>query len=118
MILQVHQQRSALAELCRQYGVRRLELFGSAATDTFIPATSDLDFIADFADTTPANYPDRYFDFAEALERLFGRPVDLLTQRAIRNPYFKAEVERTAQVVYEDSPDTCSSISSASLQIT
>jgi predicted nucleotidyltransferase len=33
---------------------------------------------------------------------LFNRPVDLLTKRAIRNKYFRAEVERTAQVVYED----------------
>jgi hypothetical protein len=81
--------------LCRQYRVRQLRLFGSAATGAFAPATSDLAFVAEFADTQAA-------DFAEALERLFNRPVDVLTKRAIRNPYFRAEVERTAQVLYED----------------
>ena len=102
MIREVEQNRLALGELCRRYQVRQLLLFGSAATGAFVPATSDLDFVADFADTHAADYADRYFDFAEALERLFNRSVDVLTQRAIRNPYFQAEVERTAQVIYED----------------
>ena len=102
MIREVEQQHSALAELCRRYRVRQLQLFGSAASGAFAPATSDLDFVAEFADTQAADYADRYFDFAEALERLFNRPVDVLTKRAIRNPYFRAEVERTAEVIYED----------------
>jgi len=102
MIREVEQQRLAVSELCRRYRVRQLRLFGSAATGAFVPATSDLDFVAEFADTQAADYADRYFDFAEALEHLFNRPVDVLTQRAIRNPYFRAEVERTAQVIYED----------------
>lgn len=102
MIREVEQHRLALAELCRRYRVRKLQLFGSAATGAFSPTTSDLDFVAEFTDTQSTDYADRYFDFAESLERLFNRPVDLVTQRAIRNPYFRAEVERTAQVIYED----------------
>lgn len=102
MIAEIQQQGATLAALCRQYRVRRLRLFGSAATGAFIPETSDLDFIAEFADTHNADYADRYLDFAEALERLFNRRVDVLTERAIRNPYFRAEVERATQVVYED----------------
>ena len=101
MIGEVENQRNAVAALCRQYRVRKLRLFGSAATGAFVPATSDLDFVAEFASTQSVDYPDRYLDFAEALERLFNRRVDLLTERAIRNPYFRTEVERTAQVIYE-----------------
>ncbi len=101
MIGEVEQQISAVSALCRKYRVRKLRLFGSAATGTFVPATSDLDFVAEFSGTHNLDYPDRYLDFAEALERLFHRPVDLLTERAIRNPYFRTEVERTAQVIYE-----------------
>lgn len=104
MILEVEQQRTILADLCRRYRVRQLQLFGSAATGAFSSETSDLDFIAEFADTRSTDYADRYFDFAEALERLFNRPVDVLTQRAIRNPYFRAQVEQTAQLIYEDHP--------------
>ena len=103
MIREVEQQRLALIELCQRYRVLELQLFGSAAAGAFVPATSDLDFVAEFADTQNTDYADRYYDFAESLERLFNRPVDIVTKRAIRNPYFRAEVERTAQVLYEDS---------------
>jgi len=106
MIREVEQKHTTLAELCQRYRVRELQLFGSAATGAFLPATSDLDFVAEFADTQDTDYADRYYDFAESLERLFNRPVDLVTERAIRNPYFRAEVERTAQVLYEDSIKT------------
>lgn len=102
MIREIEQQRLPLTQLCKRYRVRELQLFGSAATGAFVSATSDLDFVAEFADTQDADYADRYFDFAESLERLFNRPVDVVTKRAIRNPYFRAEVERTAQVLYED----------------
>jgi predicted nucleotidyltransferase len=102
MIPEINQQQANLATLCRRYRVRELQVFGSAATGAFAPASSDLDFIAEFADTQTTDYADRYFDFAEALEKLFNRRVDVITKRAIRNKYFRAEVERTAQVVYED----------------
>lgn len=42
--------REAVAELCRRYGVARLSLFGSALTAEFDPATSDVDFLVEFAD--------------------------------------------------------------------
>jgi uncharacterized protein len=102
MIPEINLLQANLAILCLRYCVRQLQLFGSAATGAFVSATSDLDFIAEFADTKAADYADRYHDFAEALEKLFNRPVDVLTKRSIRNKYFRAEVERTAQVIYED----------------
>jgi uncharacterized protein len=105
MISEVELQRSTIASLCQQYRVRKLRLFGSAATGAFVPATSDLDFVAEFSGTLSPDYPDRFLDFAEALEHVFNRPVDLLTERAIRNPYFRTEVERTAQVIYEAHPE-------------
>ena len=102
MILEIDRQKANLASLCQRYRVRQLQVFGSAATGAFKSATSDLDFIAEFADTQAADYADRDFDFAESLEKLFDRRVDLLTKNSIRNKVFRAEVERTAQVIYED----------------
>jgi len=102
MLREVVQKRQALVDFCCRYRIRRLRLFGSAATGAFAPEASDLDFVAEFADTQAADYADRYLDFAEALERLFNRRVDVITPHAIRNPYFRAQVERTAQMVYED----------------
>ncbi len=95
--------RAHLAELealCRRFGVRRLEVFGSAAAGRLQPETSDLDFLVEFEPLTGAGYADRYFGLLESLEALFGRPVDLVVASAIKNPYFRESVERTKTVVY------------------
>jgi len=101
MIALVEKKKNDLADLCRRFNVERLELFGSAATGSFQSASSDLDFIVRFCAPSPGSYLDRYLDFAEALEQLFQRPVDLLTERAIRNPHFRRSVEATRQPVYD-----------------
>lgn len=78
--------------LCRFHGVRRLDLFGSAARgDT--TADSDLDFLVDLGDRQPADYARAYFGLKDALEALFGRPVDLVTPPALANPHFRARIE-------------------------
>ena len=86
-----------LLELCERYGVEKLELFGSAARGEFDPAHSDLDFIVQMKGRREPGYAARFCDFADALEALYGRPVDLLTELMIKNPYFKAAIaqERT-----------------------
>ena len=98
----IEEHRDAIRALCRQYGVRRLDLFGSAATGAFDAATSDLDFVATFVDTRSPGYADRYLRFAEALETLFGRPVDVITERSIRNPYFRQAIEASRQPIYDE----------------
>jgi predicted nucleotidyltransferase len=90
--------REAIAALCRQYGVRRLAVFGSATTDRFDPERSDVDFLVEF---NPASASLRtYFGLKEDLERLLGRPVDLVAPAALRNPYFAAGVEETREELY------------------
>lgn len=100
MISLIEDHIAEIEALCRQYGVLRLDLFGSAATGDFNAETSDLDFIATFADTQKPGYAKRYLHFAEALEALFGRSVDLITDGSIRNPYFQEEVDETRRPVY------------------
>lgn len=103
MVAVIEAQREALAALCDRFGVRRLDLFGSAAQGRFDPTTSDLDFVVEFADAGERGYAMRYLHFAEALEALFGRPVDLLTERMIESPRFRDTLTRTRQRVYERS---------------
>jgi uncharacterized protein len=106
MVAIVEDKQTALAELCHRYRVERLYLFGSAVTDRFDARRSDLDFLVSFADREPTGeYADRYLGFADDLEQLFGRPVDLVTEQSIRNPYFRNEVESTRQLVYEQSDE-------------
>jgi uncharacterized protein len=99
VIALVEHKREALVRLCRQFGVERLELFGSAAKGTFRTDSSDVDSLVTFADARPGTYADRYLGLPLALERLFQREVDLVTERSIRNPYFRMAVEATRQLV-------------------
>jgi predicted nucleotidyltransferase len=101
MIELVAQRKRELIELCRRFQVERLDLFGSAATGAFQSESSDLDFIVSFGPPTPGAHLDLYLDFAAALEHLFQRPVDLLTEKSIRNRYFRRTVELTRQPLYE-----------------
>lgn len=81
--------------------MERLEVFGSAAKDTFDLATSDLDFIASFLYSLEPGCCDRFCGFADAAEELLGRSVDLITERMIRNPYVREDVEAVRRVVVE-----------------
>ena len=101
MIQEVEEHREELKELCHRGGVLRLGLFGSAATDDEYTEGSDLDFLVEFRVGDFGAYAKAYFGLLESLERLFGRPVDLVIGSAIRNPYFLEEVETTVVPIYE-----------------
>ena len=99
MIAVVSNNTTRLAELCKQHGVCRLELFGSAARGDFENHTSDIDFLVEFEPRATGQF-DAYFSLKEDLEALFGRPVDLVVSSAIRNQYFLEAVNRSREVVY------------------
>lgn len=96
----IEAKRAALVQLCTQYRVRRLELFGSATGERFDPDTSDLDFLVEFQALSPREHADAFFGLMEELQKMFGRPVDLVELRAIRNPYFRQAVEQTRTLLY------------------
>ena len=106
VISAIEEKRPALGELCRRFGVRKLELFGSAATGEFDNDRSDLDFIIEF----PPEYDlgpwmSRWQDFQGELSTLFKRPVDLVGESALRNPWFRREANKTRTVIYDASKD-------------
>ena len=90
----------ALTALCRQFGVRRLDLFGSAATGRFDPARSDLDFIVEFEKPSALGFASPYFGLLAALETLFQRKIDLLTDRSLENPYRRRRIEAEKRTLY------------------
>jgi predicted nucleotidyltransferase len=96
----VQEKVKDLVALCKDRGVRRLALFGSAASDRFDPASSDLDFLVEFQPVRPAQHADNYFGLQEDLERLFGVPVELVEPGPIRNPYFRRAIEKTQIQLY------------------
>ena len=100
MVDLVGDRRDEIESLCRQFGVRRLDLFGSALSDSFDPLTSDIDVLVEFADGPDFDYFDSYFGLKEGLEDLFARPVDVISAKSIQNPYFRDQVMRTRRPLY------------------
>jgi hypothetical protein len=96
----VEEKRDDIARLCRRYAVRRLELFGSATGEDFDSETSDLDFLVEFQPLQPGEYADAYFGLLEGLHQLFGRPVDLVMPRAVKNPYFLEAMNQSRTLLY------------------
>jgi predicted nucleotidyltransferase len=102
MIPVLREKHEALAALCLSYGVRRLEVFGSAATDDrFDPERSDLDFIVDFeAGQDMGPWLKHYFDFKAALEGPFRRRVDLIIGSALKNSFLIREISSMRTTLY------------------
>ena len=96
----VQEKVGELVEICEKRHVRRLALFGSAASGSFDPASSDLDFLVEFQRLSPHQHADNYFGLQEDLERLFGVPVELVEPGPIKNPYFRQAIEETQVLVY------------------
>jgi len=96
----IQARRPEMLELCRRFHVRRLEIFGSALNGSFDPEHSDLDLLVEFEPLAAGDYANAFFQFKEALEELFGRPVDLIVPSAIRNPYFRQSIEQSKALLY------------------
>ncbi|TAE23112.1 MAG: nucleotidyltransferase [Cytophagales bacterium] len=90
---------SVITELCRIYKVKSLYAFGSVLTDKFT-ATSDIDLVVDFSTIAVEDYADNYFDFKFSLQDVFNRPVDLLEEKAIKNPYLRTSINQQRQLLY------------------
>jgi len=104
MQAEIAEKREALAEICRGYGVARLEVFGSAARGIdFDPKRSDFDFLVEFDQRSDLPPLEQFFGFADALEQLLGRPVNLVEREAIeksRNYIRRRAILRDAETVY------------------
>jgi hypothetical protein len=97
----IEARRPDIAALCRRLGIRHLDVFGSAAGDSFDVDTSDVDVLVEFdADRPGFDYFNTYFGLKEGLEQLLGRAVDVVSVTSIRNPYFRDRVMRTKESLY------------------
>jgi predicted nucleotidyltransferase len=95
----LEQRKSELAELCRSYRVEQLDVFGSMARGE-ARAASDVDFVVRFSQPHDGGYADRYLNLAESLEKLLGRPVDLMTERALTNRILRESIAADRRTVY------------------
>lgn len=96
----IAQHRSGISAICQRYRIRRLEVFGSAARgNDFNPASSDADFLVEFASDVAPDL-NSFFGAKADLEQLLGRGVDLVEPGAVRNPFVLASINRNREAVY------------------
>ena len=95
----IDSNREAIAQLCKSHGVSALSVFGSVLTERF-NSESDIDFLVSFKSLPLELYADNFFSFQNALSELLKREVDLIEDKAIRNPVFRNNVDRTKVLVY------------------
>ena len=100
MISLIDRNQNEIRELCVRHAVRRLDLFGSAATHPTGSDSEDLDFLVEFVPMSPVEHADAFFGLQEDLQDLFGLPVDLIEHAPIRNPYFLDAIEQTKVLLY------------------
>jgi len=88
-----------IKKLCEQYNVRSFSAFGSVTREDF-NNNSDIDFVVDFNENDPFKYTDLYFQLKEKLEKLLKRHIDLIEERAIKNQFFRKELNETKVLIY------------------
>ncbi len=91
--------KTAIYKLCIQNKVKALYVFGSVLTERF-NEKSDIDLIVDIDSDDPFEYADNYFNLKFALEDLIKRPIDLLENKAIKNPYIKQNIDQSKSLIY------------------
>lgn len=85
--------------LCASYNVKSLYAFGSVCTERFNDK-SDVDLLISFNPMEYGEYADTYFELAEQMETLLKRPVDLVTDKSLSNPYFIESINQTKTLIY------------------
>ena len=88
-----------IKQLCNTYHVRSLFAFGSVVSDK-LKTGSDIDLIVDIDSKDPLDYSDNYFALKFHLENILKRPVDLLEDKALKNPFLKEQIDNTKVLIY------------------
>ena len=90
-----------IAAFCKRWQVTELSLFGSAVRNDFSP-DSDIDALVSFSSQSEWGLFD-HIQMKLELKTIFGRDVDLVTQRALEqshNKLLRAEILESAKVIY------------------
>lgn len=85
--------------LCQKYKVDKLWVFGSILTPRFND-DSDIDFSVKFYYDKIDDMFVTFFDFIEELQLLLGRQVDMVDETAVKNQYFRKELDSTKKLLY------------------
>ena len=101
MPIAVHLDDERIADFCRRWKVAELSLFGSVLREDFSP-DSDIDALVRFAPEADVSLLD-HLAMEEDLSGILGRPVDLVSRRAVessRNAIRREAILLTAEPIY------------------
>ncbi|HWZ02771.1 MAG TPA: nucleotidyltransferase domain-containing protein [Mucilaginibacter sp.] len=88
-----------IKQLCNAHHVKTLFAFGSVLSDKF-KTESDIDLVVDIDSNDPFDYSDNYFALKFQLENILNRSIDLLEDKAIKNPFLKKQIDNTKVLIY------------------
>jgi predicted nucleotidyltransferase len=91
--------KDQIQRLCRNHNVKSLYSFGSVHTTKF-SEESDVDLMVDFDTSDPIEYTDNYFNLKFELERILNRSIDLLENKAIKNPFLRESIDKSKVLIY------------------
>ncbi len=100
MVRMLEDNRGAIEDLCQRFRIARLDVFGSALRDDFLPGESDLDLLVEFGPMSPYERADAYFGFLEELRLVVGVDIDLVVSGAVKNRIIAVDIESTKQAFY------------------
>ena len=95
----LEQNNDAIHQLCVNHKVKKLYAFGSVLSNKF-NKDSDIDLIVDFTKIDLADYADNYYELKFSLQDIFNRPIDLLEEKALKNPYFLQPISKNRKLIY------------------
>jgi predicted nucleotidyltransferase len=96
----IARDKEGFRSLCEAHRVRTLHAFGSSVYGPF-SGESDVDLVVDLEPSDPLAFGELMMDLWDKLEAFFGRRVDLLTFRSLKNPVMREAIERTQVTIYD-----------------
>ncbi|MBV6406407.1 MAG: nucleotidyltransferase domain-containing protein [Flavobacteriales bacterium] len=96
----IARDREGFKRLCEAHEVKTLHAFGSSVHGPF-SGDSDVDLVVDLKPSDPLTFGRLMLDLWDRLETFFGRRVDLLTLRSLKNPVMREVIERTQVPIYD-----------------
>ncbi|MEO5911430.1 MAG: nucleotidyltransferase domain-containing protein [Pelobium sp.] len=96
MVSLVQKNLEEIKSLFIKYGAVKAYLFGSASNSVQLDKDSDIDFLFSFPiDMDYVTYADNYFNLVASLEKLLNRPVDLVAEKTLSNPYLIQSINKS-----------------------
>ena len=99
---EIRKNSALFYEICRSHGIKSLYAFGSSISSRFDPMRSDIDLLVEMEEMDPLEKGEKLLALWDRLEAFFHRKVDLLTRKALKNPFLVESINQTKVLLYDN----------------